>query len=296
MLRFGQIVSIGIVLLFSCGVSFANNRDLASQNEIRIGDRLGEEVLRYRNYRLKKRTRKVECDWPTEEPCSIDVSYAVLQRAGKTVGRFDADVYFGPGNSVQFGLISMLGGAAKQAVISQDIFRGGNQWIVGLGRRPRVLYDGDTWATGREVDDMSVIDLNKDGIFEIVVPTCIFYGFESLSPAATPLPSIVFKYSKRSRKFSPANPQFANYVLDGIEKRKRVIHPVGGPPDNMNHLGDVLGVVLDYVFAGRAREAWAFFDHAYKLPNKNRIKKEIRAELRQSPVYRFIYRERIKRK
>jgi hypothetical protein len=94
----------------------------------------------------------------------------------------------------------------------------------------------------------------------------------------------------------PANREFAKYVLDGIEDRKRNIHPTGSPPDDMNHLGDVLGVVLDYVFAGRAREAWAFYDAAYKLPDKNKIKQAIQRELRQSPVYRFIYRKRIRRK
>ena len=221
----------------------------------------------------------------------VDDEYAVLAQHGRTLFGFDG-IYGGFGNSIQFGLFSFLGKSGKQLAVSQDIYRGGNQWIVSLGRRPRVIYDGGVWLSGRESDDMSIADLDADGVYEIITPTCIFYGFEGLCPGCTPLPTIVFRYSQKARRYLPANPRFAEYVLDGIEDRKKNVPPIGNPTDDMKHLGDVLGVVLDYVFAGRARQAWAFYDEAYKLPNKNKIKKDIQAELRSNPVYRFIYRKR----
>ena len=226
----------------------------------------------------------------------IQVSYAVLNQKGKRLIKFDANVYFGPGNSTSFGLISILGKQTKQAIISQDVFRGGRQWIVTLSRHPRIIFDGRAWSVGREGDDMSIADLDRDGVYEISVPTCIFYGFANLSPAATPLPTIIFKYSKKAGKYLPANPAFATHVLAGVEKRKERVTPAGDVVNNMNHLGDVMEVVLTYVFAGRQREAWAFYDAAYKLPDKNKIKKAILRQLRQSPVYRFIYRKRVRRK
>lgn len=200
------------------------------------------------------------------------------------------------GNSMKVGLFSFPGASRKQLIVSQDTFRGGNQWVVTLQRSPHVIYDGRLWKTGREVDDMSLIDLDNDGVYEISVPTCIFYGFESLCPGCTPLPTIIFKYSNKAGRYLPANPEFANYLLAKIEDRKQNIHSIGSPPDNMNHLGSVLTVVLDYVFAGRESEAWTFYDQAYKLPDKHEIKKEIRAKLSESPVYQFIYRKRTRLK
>lgn len=255
------------------------------------------ELLRYRGYTVRKLERTVRIDNRSEGGTLYfeNDQYGLLSLKRQKLLRFDG-VNGGVGNSIEFGLFSFGTSSRQQLLVSQDVFRGGNQWIVSLGRHPRILYDGSMWSTGREVNDMSVVDLNEDGTYELLVPTCIFYGFESLSPAATPLPSIVFKYSTRSNRYLPANPEFAKHVLAGIEDRKRNIHPTGSPPDDMNHLGDVLGVMLDYVFAGRAREAWAFYDAAYQLPDKIKIKQAIRDELRHSPVYRFIYRKRIRQR
>jgi len=253
--------------------------------------------LAYRGYVIHKNMRKIRIDdrsyggrlyFEQDE-------YARLTRKGRILLRFDG-LIGGVGNSIEFGLFSFLRASEKQLLVSQDTFRGGKQWIVRLRRSPRILYDGHAWATGREIDDMSVIDLDGDGKYEVIVPTCIFYGFASLSPAATPLPSIVFKYSRESKKFLPANLEFAEYLLNGIEDRKRTIQAIGSPPDNMNHLGDVLGIVLEYLFAGHASEAWTFYDQAYKLPDKHEMKDKILAELRSSPVYRFIYHKHNRRR
>lgn len=266
--------------------------------EVRMSDVVtDDDEVSYHGYVIRKRSRKVRIDEGIEgrRPYFADDEYARLIHNGYRVLRFDG-IYAPAGNSISFGLFSLLGGNRKQLLVSQDTFRGGNQWVVNLAGSPHVIYDGKTWLTGREVDDMSVLDLDGDGIYEISVPTSIFYGFEGLCPGCTPLPTIIFKYSKKAATYLPANPQFADYLLTQIENGKRTIQAAGSPPDNMNHLGDVLGIVLDYIFAGRAREAWTFYDHAYKLPDKGKIKREIRSELRSSPVYRFIYHKPSRRR
>jgi len=260
-------------------------------SEVRMSDAVtDDDKTSYRGYLIRKRVRKVEIDEPLEgsQPYFADDEYATLIRDGRTVLRFDG-MYEPMGNSMKVGLFSFLGASQKQFIVSQDTFRGGNQWVVTLQRGPRVIYDGRAWKTGREVDDMSLVDLDNDGVYEISVPTCIFYGFESLCPGCTPLPTIIFKYSNKTGRYLPANRQFAHYLLANVEDQKQKVQSVGSPLDNMNHLSGVLTVVLDYVFAGRAHEAWTFYDRAYKLPDKHKIKKEIRAKLRESPVYRFIY-------
>ena len=84
-------------------------------------------------------------------------------------------------------------------------------------------------------------------------------------------------------------PQFAKHLLAEIENQKQSVPSPGDEVRKLNHLSSVPGIVLDFVFAGREREAWTFYDQAYKLPDKHRIKRQIRALLSDSPVYRFIY-------
>src|SRR5205823_10891607 len=87
----------------------------------------------------------------------------------------DDNIYFGMGNDTRFGLISLLGSSAKQAVISQDVPRTGTQWVITLSKHPRVIFDGPRWAVGREGDDMGLIDLDGDGVYEISVMITDFY-------------------------------------------------------------------------------------------------------------------------
>lgn len=134
---------------------------------------------------------------------------------------------------------------------------------------------------------MGVIDLDKDGIYEITVPITSFYGFANLSPAGTPLPTIIFKYNVKSERYLPANPLFRDYLLRDIDKQKAAIKPA---EDQMGHLSDIMSITLDYLFAGEERKAWTFFDESYKLSDKKEVKAAIRAEIKEHPVYRFIYR------
>jgi hypothetical protein len=257
-------------------------------------EEIDAENFSYAGFQIRKRTRKVRIDEAVtgSRPFFADDEYATVVRRRQTVLRFDGCAYSSVGNAIAFGLFSFLGGRAKQAFVSQDTFRGGCQWIVKFTRSARIIYDGRAWGTGRELDDMTVMDLDRDGIYEISVPTTIFYGFGDLSPAQTPLPTIIFKYSAKAGRYLPANRQFAGELLADIEERKHGVRSTGDVVENRDHLGDILGIVLDYIFAGREREAWTFYRSAYKLPDKIRVEREIRAELGRSPVYRFIYNRR----
>lgn len=174
--------------------------------------------------------------------------------------------------------------------ISQDIFRGGNQWIVSFSPGLRVIFDGEKYSVGREGYDVVVTDRDKDGTYEITLPLTHFYGFQNLSPAATPLPTIIFKYNAKAREYLPANYEFRDYLLRDIEKQKAEISPVQDTLNN--HLSDVMSITLDYIFAGEEQKAWTFFDDSYKLTDKTKIKADIKAELKDHPVYRFLYQKR----
>jgi hypothetical protein len=225
-------------------------------------------------------------------PLQVEVSYAVVKRKGKVLMKLDADIYFGMGNNTSFGLFPLLGGGEKQLLVSQDIFRGGTQWVVSLSPRPHVIYDGDEFGAGREGSDMGVVDLDRDGVYEITQPVTRFYGFKSLAPARTPLPTVIFKYDPKARKYLPANALFQDYLLKDVAAARARLT---GPEDHINHLADVLHIVLDYIFAGDEETAWAFYEQAYNLPDKVEVRKEIETELKDDPVYRFMYKRAARR-
>jgi hypothetical protein len=258
--------------------------------EISMGDILtNDNRLVYHGYVVEKRYKTVRYDYPQKmqsRPSWLDVSYAVIKRNDKLLATFDDEIYFGiGGNNTRFGLFSFLGEQMKQMLISQEIFRGGSQWIISLTPRYRIIFNGPAWAVGREGDDMGIIDLDNDGVYEITVPITVFYGFANLSPAGTPLPTAIFQYDAKAEKYLPANLQFQDYVVKNIDEQKAVIRPAADP---MNHLSDIMSIALDYIFAGKEEEAWTFFEESYRLSDKKEIRAKIRDELRDHTIYRFI--------
>lgn len=260
----------------------------AEPAEVRIGDTLvHNDDLSYKGFTAQVWQRELKYGEAPGRAGKPTAAYAVLARGEKTLLTFDAGVYHGGLNSVGFGLFPFLGGEEKQLVVSQDAPREGRQWIVSLSPHPRVIYDGPAFEAGREGDDLRVVDLDGDGVYEVVALLCHFYGFRdwALAPNATPLPEIVFKYDAKARKYLPANDLFRERLLKDAEEKKAKVR---GPAERESHTADVLSLVLAYVYAGEERAAWEFYEAAYKLPDKAELRKEIEGELRAEPVYRFV--------
>lgn len=263
----------------------------AQAKEIWMGDILFGDTLSYNGYVIEKRLRKVRSDHADSllsRPSWIDVSYAVIKRNGKVVVKVDGDVYFGMGNDTRFGLLSFLHGPTRQLAVSQDRFRGGRQWVISLAPKLRIIFDGPYWAVGREGDDMRIIDLNKDGAFEIIVPITDFYDFQDKLPIARiPLPEIIFKYDGSAMKYVPANPLFESYALRGISERQ-----VESPTDEIEQRAMILQRLLTFIYAGKQDQAWELYDSSYKLSDKEEIRRRVKAILSRQPVHKFIYNAR----
>jgi hypothetical protein len=250
-----------------------------------------DDRLKYCGYLVEKRHRKMRENYPLVggAPASrIDVSYAVLKRKGKVLAKFDANVGFGLSNATRFGLFSFLGDAAKQIAVSQDTFRGGRQWVIGLSPQPRIIFDGPYWAVGREGDDMNVVDLDHDGVFEIVLPITDFYDFQDKLPIGRiPLPGIIFKYNRSEMKYFPANPFFESYAIQKINERA-----AGTISDEFDQRAMALRKLLAYIYVGKEHQAWELYNQSYKLSDKEAVRRRIRAILVKQPVYKFIYNTR----
>ena len=250
------------------------------------------EALTYGGYVVQKVNKKVRV--PEYGPSSpVDVSYATISRRGKVIAKFDAGVYFGLGNATEIGFFSLLNNG-KQLIISQDVPKGGRQWVVDFAKGAKVIFDGQEFAVGREAYDMTIADLDGDQIFEIIVPICEFYGFEKsrLTTSETPLPSIVFKFDAAQQKYLPANVLFKNCLLKDIEAAERKLQSAN---EHEELLGDLMSVVLDYVFAGEEQRGWKFFEETCKLPDKAKIRSDMQDALKDHPVYRYIYNKRANR-
>jgi hypothetical protein len=243
------------------------------------------DSLSYDGFEVVKLQKKVKYDYPPEmksPPDVLDASYAALKKNGRVLAEFDG-VYHGMGNTADFGLYSFLGGGTKQLAVSLTIPRGGRHWIVDLSSTARVIFDSGDYGVGRE--ELSVIDIDKDGVYEISLPLTEFYMFESMSPAEIPLPEIIFRYDGKKRKYLPANPSFQSYALRGVEDEVGRLNP----GEEAGYLSERLGILLRYIYAGKEEAGWDFFDREYRLPDKEQIKSKIKAVLGKESVYKYIY-------
>lgn len=249
-------------------------------------DFVREDSLTLNGYEISKREKKVRYFYEPEskhKPDMFDATYAVLKRNGRVVAKFD-DGSSGLRNATAFGAFPFLGGGARQLAVSLTLPRYGRHWVVDLSpARPRVVFDSSDYGVGRE--ELSVIDLDKDGTYEISMPVTAFYMFENMSMAETPLPDIIFKYDAKARRYLPANQLFPGYALRRVDRDIKALKP-----DGYEYMSSRLDILLRYVYAGRERDGWRFFDRAYERPDRDALKKRIASELSKERVYRFLRR------
>jgi len=243
-------------------------------------------TLTYPAYLIQTRYR-TRLPAGTSSP-SVGSSYIVVRHNKKIVANFDAGIDSPLGNRTGGGWFSLLNNGIDQLVISQDISRTGAQWVADFSKGFRIIFNGQRFGVGREAEDMTMSDLDGDGIFEITVPLTAFYGFEHsrLTTAETPLPVVIFKYDARRREYFPANPHFKACLLKSIEGAERNMQAESDP----HVLGRLMSIVLDYVLVGEEQRGWSLFAETYKLPDQARIKAGIKKELRQQPVYVYLQR------
>jgi hypothetical protein len=250
-----------------------------------------DDSLSYNGYNVIRRKKKVKLEYPDEKGKTIsnliEVSFAVVQRKNRTLAKFEG-VYFGAGNATDFGLFPLLGERGpKQLVVSQTIPRGGRHWVASMSPNFQLLFDSGDYGVGRE--DFSVIDIDKDGIYEILLPVTTFYSMQDkMYIAEIPLPKIIFKYDPQAKKYFPANSLFQDYVLRGIESDITTLNKSEG----RNYLSKRLNIFLRYIYAEKESDAWAFFDREYRLLDREEIKSRIRAILKDESVYKYIHRKR----
>lgn len=245
------------------------------REEPQLLDIFGEENISYNGYEMRHLTEKIS----DERGRDLEVSYAALVKNNRRLLKFEG-VYFWSGNVTEFGLFDLLGNGSQQFIISQTAPRDGRHWVVSVWPQVRVLFDSRDYDVGRE--EFSVIDIDKDGVYEIVLPVTAFYEMEDLMYIGEiPLPEIIFKYDAKAGKYLPANHLFLDYALHGINEDIAKLVTA----DERNYLSRRLAILLRYVYARKATSGWDFFEREYQRPDKEEIKARIKLVLKRSPVY-----------
>jgi hypothetical protein len=242
-------------------------------------DILSDKDLVHDGYEVKSLTKKVRY-----RDREIEVSYAVLMKNHRRLLKFDGDVHFSEGNDTEFGVFDLLGRDSEQIVVSQTVPRGGRHWVVRVSPDVRVLFDSGDYGVGRE--EFNVIDIDKDGVYEIVFPVTAFYSMQDkMYIGEIPLTEIIFKYDKKARRYLPANDHFAAYALDGIERDVEGLRS----DDDSNYLSKRLRILLRYVYARKQTEGWSFFARAYQRNDRKEVEARIRAVLQADRLYNYLY-------
>jgi len=238
---------------------------------------LSDEPIHHNQYRIEKRFKSIAGE-------RQDQAYVVLSKNGKVIQSFDGVAYHPQGNSIGFGLFGFLGANTQQLAITQEVFRGGVQWIVDLTPTPRVIFDGRAWQVGREGADCEVQDTDGDGVFELSLPITDFYKLmDKMSMSGIPLPMITFKYDSQKRKYYPVNHVLPSAQTNLFEQ-----------PDRTNEFffrSAVLRNMLELIYQGKRDRAWQYFNSTYNLDDKKKIERRVKTILRSQPVYKYIYKK-----
>lgn len=242
-----------------------------------------KDKLTYWEYEISKELDAGEGVWT-----------ATLKRWGETVETFDKG---GPQKEMtHFGLFPFRGAKIPQLMVGQ--YSGGahccfSYWIFNLDIDFRIIHQ-----TEFPIDSLvEVADLDGDGRHEIVQSLLTFDYFDRLPHAYSPSTLVIFQYDPEERSYIPANPKFASYLLKGLEKKIQAVKAYNAKTDfgkikveeDYQHLPLVLQVVIDYVYAGKEKEAWDFFDKEYKLSDKEAMRGKIKRQFEGDQVYEYIY-------
>lgn len=210
-----------------------------------------DESLSYEDYKIEKRKKPLIINGKKFE---YGLDYAVLKNNDKIAAKFDG-IYNPAGTEIRFGLISLFGQPAKQLIVEQTAHRDWRYWIVNLSDEPKVVHDSGDYSVG----SLRVIDINRDGKFELIQPLLAFWFFGRLTNVDSAFTDVIFEYNPQLRKYVPANPSFQEFALldieDKIQKVKSIESKSAAPGQDGGKLGAVLGVVLTYLYAGKKQEA-----------------------------------------
>jgi hypothetical protein len=244
------------------------------------------EKLSYKDYQIERHSKPTIIEGKKYDEDGHQ--YAILKRNDKAVTQFD--VIVNPlGTDIRFGLHSLLGQNTKQLIVEQTANRDWQYWIVDLNQKAKIIHDSGKYGVG---NGLGVFDIDKDGKEELIQSHLAFWFFNKLNNANSPFPEIVFAYDSKSKEYIPANNYFQDFVLRDIQQHISKVKEAKFKSDVAKNDGDILGAMLDvmlrYIYAGKEKDAWEFYEAEYNLSDKADMKSKIKNKLKEDLVYQNI--------
>jgi hypothetical protein len=278
-----------VVVLASLLICFSGKSAFPQKTSVVLSSK--QDIVEYRNYVAEKAYDEVQRSWTVR-----------LTRSGKLVGVFAANDTVYEKCHISMGLFQLLGRADKQLIVG--MWTGGTKccnvyWIAEFLPEMRLVYDGrENHLRDSGDGGLQAADLDDDGQIEFWQSTTTFDYFKS-SFADSPSVTIYFKYDKNKQVYCPANAalwpviasQIEPLVIDvqrlnaqidasqcGSEEESESLH-------RQNYRRSVLSVTLAEIYAGREKEAWAFFEEQYKPRDKAEWRAAVEKKLKEE--YQF---------
>jgi hypothetical protein len=254
-----------------------------SEDEINLVERFATNGAGTEPPRLEVGDYKIRAVKGSKNDADYD---AVLSKSGKPIARFEG-YSSALGSSMNFALFPFLGGPEKQLLVLNDSNRYDREWIVSLGPKFELLFDAADFDV--EGGFPRALDINKDGVYELVYDTDLDLGF-SFRTRNPSWGKAVFKFDSRTRKYQPAGHLLTEYTLKGIDKK------IEDFKQGKKSFRTLLDIFMTYVYAGREDAAWKFFDENISSgdldfendENKLKTKEKISAFLKKNKIHRFI--------
>lgn len=212
---------------------------------------------------------------------------AQIRRAGKTLAKFTSWI------SLDYGFFRLLGNKSKQLIV--HTYSGGAHccdmyYVYDLKPTLKVIYDGDKYDPDQIGGSMSIVDIDKDGIYEFRLRSQSF-DYALTSHAFSPFPPVIFSYDKSKREYVISNKKFPKFIKDQLAdvfewlKRNNIQQPTRNWVVSVNSF-------LYFTFAGDEKGGLAYFKKHYSKKDKEDVESEMRKILEDDIVYNSIYRRR----
>jgi hypothetical protein len=217
-------------------------------------------------------------------------SFATIKKNGETLVHLDHGFFLK--DSTKIGLFSLLGKDAKQIIIGQYSGDAHCCWmykIYELTKKINLIFDGEEYHSS----NIGIVDIDGDRKYEHVLDS--YFILDDLSNAESVRPEFVLFYNENEGKYILEKDKFTNYLLRNIEEYiqeyEAISMKISINDSNVyrEYLSAILKIIITYIYAGKDREGWEFYNKRYRYANKNVIRSEIVTNLKEDPIYKAIY-------
>lgn len=232
-------------------------------------------------------------DYMVEKKIEIDDGYenhimVLKSKDGKEIKRFELGCDIEEMNTWK--IEDLIKGDNKELIITQ--FSGGAHcceynWIYEFNAEPKEIFSSHDYGSLGFMADPE--DINDDGNAELILQNLAFSYFYRCCYAASPSNSIIFEYDTKLGKYVIQNIKFAEFIIGDYDDNFEIssefenIKPTDNPDEidpGGYYLGEILSVVIPYLYVGREEKGWEIFDRYYKLNDSEEIKERILERLK----------------